>query len=267
MTPGLLVSVWLALLGPFQTPIVPADPWNAPTVADCETTTDLNPGGPTFQMLDWLTLDADLRTSSHLASEPGGPPGAYVLGTVVKADRIVYLKTLEGDTWDANLVDDLGAWAWRTESAWNRPRTFTQFRRVGQILTAPRVGRGGYPGMRWVNCDSAYAAHPDCALPNAYGHLGYVVHELYGPYDYQPGWGDVRGPILKLAYYYGCATPEPSSCTALEITWMHQRYGPFAWRLYEGKAGFWTLVNAPPMTVYLTPGVIREIFPCDEEIP
>lgn len=261
----MLVSVWLALLAPYRMPIVPADPWNAPAVADCETITDLNPGGPTFDMLDWTTLDADLRGSFHLASD--FTPQAYVLGTVVKADRVTYLKTLTGDTWDVNLVDDVGIWAWRTEYQWNVPRSYTQFRRVGQILHAPRVGRGGYPGMRWVNCDSAFAAHLDCALPTTYGHLGYVIHELWGPYDYDPGYGDVRGQILKIAYYYGCTTPSPDSCGAVELTWLHKRFGQFAWRLYEGKAGIWTLVNAPPMTVYLVPGTITETFPCDEEIP
>ena len=126
MTGAFLVSVWLALLAPLQKPIVPVDPWNAGPSPACETIEDLNPDGPALDMQDWLTLDADLRATSHMASEPGGDPRAYVLGTVVTADRITYLKTLTGDTWDVNLVDDLGIWAWRTETAWNTPRNFTQ---------------------------------------------------------------------------------------------------------------------------------------------
>lgn len=260
----MLVSVWLALLAPYRMPIVPADPWNPPLVAECETIEDLNPGGPLFDMLDWMTLDADLRATSHMQSEPPGAPGAYVLGTIVRADSVTYLKTNEGDTWDKNLVDDVGIWAWRTETAWNQPHTFTQFRRAGQILTAPRFARGGFPGSRWINCDSAYARHDGCAVPTAYGHLGYVIHELYGPYDYEPGWGDVRGPILKLAYFYGCSSISPDSCSSVEITWLHQRYGPFVWRLYARRGDGRVLVGAPPATVYLAPGVIQEFFPCDD---
>lgn len=263
-----VVGGWVRALAlsAMLTPIAPNDPWNAAPSPSCETIEDLNPNGPLYDMVDWLTLDADLRATSHMSSEPGGAPG-YVLGTVATQDRITYLKTGNGDTWDVNTIDDVGVWAWRTETVWNKPRTFTQFRRMGQVLMAPRQGRGGYPGMRWTNCDSAYGIHADCGAPTSYGHLGYMIHELYGPYAYEPGWGDVRGPILKLAYYYGCATPSPDSCSSVEITWTSQRHGAFSWRLYERKAGAWALVNAPPMTVYVTPGVIAETFPCDAVMP
>ncbi len=259
------------LLVALATPIIPVDPWNAPIMPSCETIEDLNPTGPLYDMMDWMTLDSDLRATSHMASEPEGTQGAYgnpyVLGTVVKADRITYLKTLQGDTWDVNVVDDLGIWAWRTEAAWNTPHSYVQFRHIGQVLSAPRQGRGGYPGMRWLNCDSAYGVHRDCASPSGYGHLGYIIHELWGPYDYQPGWGDVRGEILKLAYYYGCSTPDPMSCSSVEVSWAHKRYGLFAWRQYDrvhGSVNGWVLTNAPPMTVYVVPGVIKEVFPCDD---
>ena len=260
MIGALFFSVFMALL-----PIVPNDPWNM-VAPECETIEDLNPAGTLYSSEDWLTLDPDLRATAHMASEPAGTPGAYVLGTVVTADRITYLKTNDGDTWDVSTVDDIGIWAWRTETNWDTPRNFTQFRRMGQVLMAPKQLRAGYPGMRWINCDSAYAAHRGCGEPTGYGHLGYIIHEVWGPYDYQPGWGDVNGPILKIAYYYGCATPATDSCTAVEVTWLHQRYGVFAWRLYGGHGGFWTLSSAPPTTVYVTPGVINESFPCDLEV-
>jgi hypothetical protein len=260
MTPILLLAALAS--------IIPYDPWNPPVVPECETIQDLNPTGQLYDMVDWSTLDADLRATSHMASEAGGLPGpyggAYVVGTVVKADRITYLKTLEGDTWDVNLVDDIGIWSWRTETNWNTPRSYTQFRRVGQVLNSPRMARGGYPGMRWINCDSAYAAHRDCAAPTSYGHLGYIIHELYGPYYFDPGYGDVAGLILKLAYYYGCTAPTTDSCSSVEVTWLSKRYGAFAWRLYEKRTDGWALTAAPPMTVYVVPGVIKEVFPCDD---
>jgi hypothetical protein len=276
-----LADVSTPVILPTSTPataIVPFDPWNAQPTAECETIEDLNPTGPLFDMLDWATPDADIRATSHLSSAvvytpgPGGAPprdapGAYVLQTVVTQDRITTLKTLEGDTWDVATVDDIGLWSWRTETAWNTPRSFTQFRRMGQVLMAPRKARGGFPGMRWTNCDSAFASHASCGAPARYGHLGYVIHELYGPYDYEPGWGDVRGQILKLVYFYGCATPDTASCSASEVTWMSQRHGMFAWRMYEQRGGVWTLTAAPPVTAYVVPGVIRESFPCDAEVP
>lgn len=254
-------------------PMIPVDPWNAAPAPECETIEDLNPDGQLYDMVDWTTLDADLRATSHMSSERGdadGPyGGAYVLGTVVKADRITYLKTPTGDTWDVNLVDDLGIWAWRTETHWGTPRSFTQFRHAGQVLSAPRLARGGYPGMRWINCDSAYASHDSCGTPTGYGHLGYVIHELWGPYDFDPGYGDVRGvPILKLVYFYGCTAPSTDSCTTAEVTWSAQRFGDIAWRLYGRSAGGdWELLAAPPIVVYVVPGVITESFPCDAAVP
>lgn len=247
--------------------IVPVDPWNPPVVPECGTIDDLNPGARALDMVDWLTLDGDLRKTSHMQSEPpGSPPGAYVLGTVLTQDRMTYLKTLEGDTWDVNLIDDLGIWAWRTEDRWNNPRSFAQFRHVGQVMVAPRVGHGGYPGMRWVSCDTAYARHMECGAPAAYGHLGYSIGELWGPYDYDPGYGDVKGPILKMAYYYGCSSPSPESCSTVEVVWVAQRYGAFSWRQYDRRGGAWVLTNSPPITVYVAPGVITESAPCDAEV-
>lgn len=268
MTPFFL----LAALASGPVPIAPADPWNAGPSPLCETIEDLNPTGPLYDMLDWLTLDRDLRETSHLASEPGiwtggKYGGPYVMGTVLTFDRLVYLKTMEGDTWDVNLIDDLGIWGWRTESAWGAADSPTQFRSIHAILLAPRKARGGYPGMRWVNCDSAYATHTACGDPTGYGHLGYVVHELYGPYDYEPGWGDVRGPILKLVYFYGCTTPETASCGAAEVSWLSQRFGSFAWRFYERVGTEWVLRQAPPIDAYVVPGAITPYEPCDARQP
>jgi hypothetical protein len=215
-----------------------------------------------YDMVDWTTLDADLRATSHMASER---EGGYVLGTVVTRDRITYLKTPNGDTWDVNLIDDVGIWAWRTETAWGQPGSFVQFRHVGQVLHAPRLARGGFPGMRWINCDSAFAGHIGCAEPRQYGYLGYIIHELYGPYDYEPGFGDIgKVKLLKLVYFYACRAPDRDSCDAAEVVWYAQRYGQIGWRYHQRIGGEWVLKGAPPVTVYVVPGVIKESFGCDE---
>ncbi len=252
-------------------PIAGVDPWNLASPA-CETIEDLNPTGPLYDMVDWTTPDADIRSTSHMSSERGdanGPyGGAYVLQTLVTQDSITYLKTPNGDTWDKNLVDDLGIWSFRTETHWGTPHSFTQFRNSHAILSVPRRGRGGYPGMRWLNCDSAFANHESCGMPATYGHLGYVIHELHGPFYFDPGYGDVRGvDVLKIVYFYACSAPDSGSCAAAEVSWTTKRYGQIAWRLYERRPEGWVLTAAPPITVYVVPGVITESFPCDSVVP
>jgi len=232
----------------------------------CEIVQDLNPTSPTYDMVDWLTLDADLRATSHLESEPIADPKNYVEYTLVTQDSITYLKTPQGDTWDKLILDDLNIWGFRTETHWFTPQSFTQWRSVGQVLSSPRFAHAGFPGMRWVNCVTFYGTHNACNLPVHYGGLGYVIHELYGPYDYQPGWGDISGPILKLVYYYDCTGFLPETCDTAEVTWMHQRYGQFSWREYKRAGSDWVLTQSPPMTVYIYPGVINQYFPCDSEM-
>jgi hypothetical protein len=232
----------------------------------CEIVQDLNPDSPTYDMVDWLTLDADLRATSHLESEPIADPKNYVQFTIVTQDSITYLKTHNGDTWDKALYDDLNVWSFRTETHWGTPENFTQWQTIGQVLSAPRFAHAGFPGMRWVNCISYYGSHNACQLPTHYGGLGNIIHELWGPYDYQPNWGDVKGPILKLVYYYGCSSSVPESCGVAEVTWLHQKYGAFSWREYQRINGEWVLTQAPPITAYVLPGTIAPYFPCDNEI-
>ena len=68
-----------------------------------------------YDMLDWMTLDSDLRTTTHLVS------AAHPLYTVVEPNRFWWLKTDQGDTWDVVNFDANGIYFATTELGFHSP--------------------------------------------------------------------------------------------------------------------------------------------------
>src|SRR5690242_14141937 len=69
----------------------------------------------TYDMLDWLTLDADLRGQGKLVST------SNALYTRVDADRFWWMKTDQGDTWDIDTYDDDYIYFAATENGFHTP--------------------------------------------------------------------------------------------------------------------------------------------------
>ena len=70
----------------------------APHRAQAESTISCPPG--TYDMLDWMTLDSDLRSTSHLQ---GTNNPVY---TVVQPGRFLWVKSGLGYPWDVQLYDN-----------------------------------------------------------------------------------------------------------------------------------------------------------------
>jgi hypothetical protein len=235
----LLVSVFLALTSPL-----------------CEKVQDLNPSGQTYDMLEWTTPSAEIRATSHMT-------GKHDLYTVLTTDRIWTLKQPAGDVWDVNLYDSDGIWAWITENHWGDPRSFTRWANMRQILHAPRTVHGGYPGARWVNCDSRYTPIIDCSTVEHVQGLQTVIHELHGPFTTTTGGNIGTVTYLNVVYFYDCKTTETASCASAETNWYAKPYGPIRWALYgRDEAGGWT-ERARSEFFDLVPGTARPFFPCD----
>jgi hypothetical protein len=80
-----------------------------PTLASGETTISCPPG--MHDMLDWMTLDSDLRSNYHLE---GTSNPVY---TIVEPGKFFWVKGGLGYPWDIQLYDNHFIYLWITELA------------------------------------------------------------------------------------------------------------------------------------------------------
>src|ERR1700681_2005895 len=104
-----LAVVCLSLVGSFGF----SDKGQAESTISC-------PSG-TYDMLDWMTLDSDLRSTYHVAG------ASNPLYTNMGSGKFYWTKGGNGMPWDIQLVDNNYIYLWITEYDWSNPRTFKKF--------------------------------------------------------------------------------------------------------------------------------------------
>src|SRR6266568_1195934 len=72
----------------------------------------------THDMLDWMTMDSDLRSSKHLTGS------ANPLYTLIHSGKFYWTKGGNGYPWDIQLYDNNYIYLWITEYAWNYPNSY-----------------------------------------------------------------------------------------------------------------------------------------------
>src|SRR5207244_2184115 len=72
----------------------------------------------THDMLDWMTMDSDLRSSKHLTGS------ANPLYTLIHSGKFYWTKGGNGYPWDIELYDNNYIYHWLTEYAWNYPTNY-----------------------------------------------------------------------------------------------------------------------------------------------
>src|SRR5262249_44124600 len=65
----------------------------------------------TYDMLDWMTLDSDLRTHTHITGS------ANPLYTTLGSGKFYWTKGGNGSPWDIQLIDNSYIYLWITEFA------------------------------------------------------------------------------------------------------------------------------------------------------
>lgn len=225
----------------------------------CGQVQDLNPGGAMLDAIEWTVPSKDFRATQHME----GSDGNY-MSTYVTTDKIWNLKTPGGDVWDVSYYDADGIWSWTTEYKWGDPTTYTRFLTLHQVLHAPRQIRAGYPGMRWISCDSRYTPITDCGAVVRVNGLKNIINESWGPYRVDT-WGNIGTvDVLKLVYFYDCTGYMADTCTAAEVNWYAPPYGWIRWSLWQadGKGGPFTMLKAAE-SFNAMPGTAKPVFPCD----
>ena len=232
------------------------------------------PGGQ-YDMLDWLTMDSDLRGSNFLN---GNNNPIYTVVDTANS-KYYWIKGANGYPWDINLYDSTYIYQWITEYDWNYPHTYKKFYSNTNMPFVPRCATAGFPGWSiavppsGAPFNSVYGfygstSNNSCALDTT-KNLNWVVNELWGPYSEHLG-GNLPDPIqtLVISYRHGCTKNQNGSYSCAEKEEFHvsQRYGWVQWKHFNGTcdgSGNCTWVNDKTSTFnQMTPGSTSPDFPC-----
>lgn len=179
-------------------------------------------------MLDWMTLDADLRADTHLVST------VHPLYTVVDAGRFWWLKTPQGDTWDVVAYDDEYLYFHGTEDAYLSPWVCKSAIDLQAWRAARRCVLTSDPASSTItNEHSTFEVVSSGEALHTSGDQGtfFRVQDLGAM-----SWGELGDaiPTLVLDYHWNCWAGE---CHRLERYFLTQRFGLVRWAYYEHPAG------------------------------
>jgi hypothetical protein len=227
-----------------------------PTPAAAESTINCPAG--TYDMLDWMTMDSDLRSTYHMegTSNP--------LYTVVESDKFYWVKGGLGYPWDIQLYDSKYVYLWITELSYTVPVSYKKFTNNTNVPLVPRCAVAGKPGSTIKVPNTNYDLHTNCSQTCSVT-LGLQngVNQVWGPYTYSFG-GDLPSNLktLVISYRYNCDT-NYQNCGDKEEYYLTQRYGLVQWIHYVRipSSGVYAQLQK---TVYnqLVVGVVTPDFPC-----
>jgi hypothetical protein len=224
----------------------------ATSLAHAESTISCPSG--TYDMLDWMTMDSDLRSHSHLAGS------ANPLYSTIWPGKFYWTKGGNGSPWDIQLYDNHYIYLWITEYAWNDPNTYKKFSNNTNLPLTPRCAKGGFPGSTLKISNTSYDTHTSC---NSFSrrNLKKGVNQVWGPYKLSFG-GSLpnRMPTLVVSYRYNCDSAY-NSCGDKEEYYLSQRYGLVQWVHYSLLRGRY---EQQQKSIFnrLSAGTVVPKFPC-----
>ena len=209
-------------------------------------------------MLDWMTMDSDLRAKDHLegTSNP--------LYTVLQSDKFFYIKSGRGFPWDINLYDNKFIYLWVTELSFTVPQSFKKFLDNTNVPFVPRCARAGFPGSTIRAINTNYELHTNCSSTCSVTlGLENAMNSLWGPYTFT--YGGNLPPNLKtlvIHYRYNCNAND-TICDDQENFYFTQRYGWVQWIHYVWIASLGKYEQVQKTVLNkLVVGVTAPEFPC-----
>ncbi len=198
--------------------------YSGANLASAETTISCPAG--THDMLDWMTLDNDLRSSHHLAGT------ANPLYSTIWRDKFFWTKGGNGYPWDIQLYDNQYIYLWITEYAWNYPNTFKKFSGNTNMPLAPRCAKDGFPGSTIKVGNTSYDIYTDCNTFTSHN-LKKGVNQVWGPYQVSFGSSlPSKMATLVVSYRYNCDS-NYANCGDKEEYYLGKRYGLVQWVHYS----------------------------------
>ncbi len=209
----LLASAVLMWLGLFQ----------SVTSAHAESTISCPPGQ--YDMLDWMTMDSDLRGSKYMAGT------ANPLYTDMWSTKFYWTKSGTGYPWDIQLYDNNNIYLWITEYAWSNPSSYKKSTYDTNMLLTHRCATAGFPGSTIKVANTAYQIYTDCNHHTDHT-LKTANNQVWGPYYLSLG-GNLPNNMkaLVVSYRYNCDS-NYGNCGDKEEYYLSQRYGLVQWIHY-----------------------------------
>jgi hypothetical protein len=222
------------------------------TKARAESTINCPSG--TYDMLDWMTMDSDLRGTYHIAGN------ANPLYTAIESGKFYWTKSSNGSPWDVQLFDNNYIYLWITEYDWTNPRSFKKFTYNTNLPLLPRCAKAGYPGSTIAVPNTSYRTYTDCTHYFTQNLLK-GVNQVWGPYNITLG-GSLPSnlQVLVASYRYNCDT-NYNNCHDKEEYYLAQRYGLVQWVHYSLLSGAYK-VDQRTIFNKLVKGTTTPFFPC-----
>lgn len=209
-----------------------------------------------YDMLEWTTMSS---ASTFIQGN------ANPLYTVFDQwhQRYYWIKSSSGYPWDVNTCNTYYIYQWITEQNWNNPQTYKNFEhplpwmpRCINVPTAP----GKLSTVTVPNSRTNFDIHSSCSQYTVHN-LGYVVNEIWGPYNMSLG-GDLPSntPTLELSYRYSCDA-NYNNCSDKETFDFQKHFGLVQWKHYQWQNGAWNQVNQTVFNTLHT-GTAVPVHPC-----
>lgn len=207
-----------------------------------------------YDMLDWMTLDSNLRGNGHMAGS------ANPLFTDIGSGKFYWTKGANGEPWDIQLFDNNYVYLWITELNWNDPHTFKKFANNTNMPLVPRCAKAGFPGSTIYVPNTSYQTYSDCSHYTTQNLLK-GINQVWGPYSITLG-GSLPSnlKVLVASYRYNCNSSY-GSCGDKEEYYLAQKYGLVQWVHYSLVSGSYQMKQK---TVFnkLVSGGTTPVFPC-----
>jgi hypothetical protein len=208
----------------------------------------------TYDMLDWMTLDSNLRGTYHVAGN------ANPLYTTMAPGKFYWTKGANGSPWDIQLYDNNYIYLWITELNWNDPHTFKKFANNTNLPLVPRCAKAGFPGSTIYVPNTSYQTYSDCTH-YVTQKLGKGINQVWGPYAITLGGSLPNNlQVLVASYRYNCDI-NYANCGDKEEYYLAQKYGLVQWVHYSLVSGVYQMKQE---TVFnkLVAGGTAPIFSC-----
>ncbi|HET9374952.1 MAG TPA: hypothetical protein VFO40_08260 [Chthoniobacterales bacterium] len=229
----------------------------SPQAAQAESTISCPAG--TYDMLDWMTMDSDLRSTYHMegTSNP--------IYTLVEPGKFYWVKGANGYPWDIQLYDSKYIYLWITELSYSVPQSYKKFTNNTNLPLAPRCATAGTSaaGSTIKVSNTNYDMHTNCSNTCSVTlGLQTSINQVWGPYTMSFGGSLPPSlPTLVIRYQYNCNSSF-ASCKDREEYYLTQRYGLVQWVHYVlASSGSYVQVQKTVLNK-LVVGVVTPYFPC-----
>ena len=247
-----VARITLSVLG--VTLIIPALVF--PQIARAESTISCPAG--TYDMLDWMTMDSDLRSTYHMegTSNP--------IYTVMESRKFYWVKGALGYPWDIQLYDSKYIYLWITELSYSVPESYKKFTNNTNLPLVPRCATAGTTaaGSTIKVNNTNYDLHTNCSNTCSVTlGLQTSINQVWGPYYYSFG-GSLPNNLktLVISYRYNCNSSF-ANCMDKEEYYLSQRYGLVQWIHSVFANGSYVQLQRTILNK-LVVGVVTPYFPC-----